>query len=288
MMISYNNVVVQLKRIIMFIIIFFITCICTKQRILATNEKDTISSNTNLKVMRLDKVGIVPEFDPEIKEYYFVTNNLTEELEIVVEPENNSNTVTILGNDNLKEGLNTVTIEVESPDKKEKSIYKIYVTKTDNIELANTNLETLAVEDAILYPAFDTNITEYEIEVSNSTTELNILAIPEKMNSTVSIDRKESLKIGDNIITIDVLAENKITSRKYIIKVHRRSEAEELQNEQEINSQAERLSTIIENNTDLDSGKNEQKVNWRLISIVVAIVISICVVTIIIFYTKQK
>ena len=287
MMISYNNVVVQLKRIIVFIIIFFVTCIYTEQSILATNEKNIMSSNSNLKVMRLDKVGIVPEFNPEIKEYYFVTNNKTEKLEIIAEPEDNNATVTILGNDNLQEGLNTVTIEVESPDKKEKSIYKIYVTKTDNIETANTNLENLAVQDAMLYPAFDTNITEYEIEVSNSTTELNILAIPEKMNSIVAIYGKENLKIGDNIITIDVLAENKITSRKYIIKAHRRSEEEELQNEQEINNQAERLSAIIENNADLDSGKNEQEVNWKLISIIVAI-ISICVVTVIIFYRKQK
>ena len=36
-----------------------------------------------------------------------------------------------------------------APNMRDKTNYKIYVTKTNNIELANANLENLAIENAI-------------------------------------------------------------------------------------------------------------------------------------------
>ena len=89
--------------------------------------------------------------------------------------ENSNSTITITGNDNLKTGLNTINISVKSEDKTKETNYKIYVTKTSNIENANANLENLAVEHGSLIPEFNTNVTNYKVEVSNNIENVNVL-----------------------------------------------------------------------------------------------------------------
>lgn len=100
----------------------------------------------------------------------------------------------------------------------------------------NTNLETLAIENTLLYPAFDTNITQYHAEVSNETINLNLLAIPEDEQATVEILGTENLQIGDNYIKIVVIASDKITKKEYTVNVTRRNNNEE---QQYINKQKE-------------------------------------------------
>ena len=68
----------------------------------------------------------------------------------------------------------------------------------------NANLEVLAVQDVLLYPTFDTNVTSYNIEIGNSITKLNILAIPENELANIQILGNEELNIGDNLIKIMV------------------------------------------------------------------------------------
>ena len=58
---------------------------------------------------------------------------------------------------------------------------------TTGLEKNNTDLETLAVQDILLYPPFDKMIKEYSIEVSENIKKLNILAIPENENAKVQI-----------------------------------------------------------------------------------------------------
>ena len=54
------------------------------------------------------------------------------------------------------------------------------------------------------------------------------------------------MKIGDNKIEVIVLAEDKITEKKYEINVHRRNEQEEIENHEEQEIQAEKLTAILE------------------------------------------
>ncbi len=199
-----------------------------------------------LKVMRLDKVGISPEFSPDIKTYYFVTNENIEKLEVTAIPENEDATVTITGNENLQIGKNEIHIIVKSKDETEENEYIIYVTKTTNLEKANANLETLAIQDVILSPEFDSKVTNYEAEVGSDIENINLLAIPQKENAKVIIVGNETLKEGNNEIFINVLAEDGITEKQYNINVYKRSEEEEMiyKQNQEIN--AERLSAILE------------------------------------------
>ena len=89
------------------------------------------------------------------------------------------------------------------------SIPTLGVESEETKELENTNLETLAIEDVYLYPPFSNEITEYNTEISKDINNLNILAIPENENATVKIEKENTLKVGDNIITIYVTAQDR-------------------------------------------------------------------------------
>ena len=89
----------------------------------------------------------------------------------------------------------------------------------EEYENKNTNLETLAIENVLLYPAFDNSITSYTAEISGEITKLNMLAIPENEEATAIIEGNEDLKEGDNLITVKVLSKDKTTEKVYEINV---------------------------------------------------------------------
>ena len=118
---------------------------------------NTQKGNANLEVLRLDREGMTPAFDKNITEYYLTVTNEVKEIEVLAVTSNPEASVQITGNTKLKEGLNTIKIQVTSEDKKEKKTYTIQVTRTANLALANTNLEILAIENFFLSPPFYPN-----------------------------------------------------------------------------------------------------------------------------------
>ena len=132
-------------------------------------------SNSKLQNLRFNIEGLVPEFNKDVFEYYLTVNNNINNLEILTVPENKNSKVEITGNENLKEGLNIIKVQITSKDNTSSSSYIINVTKTNNIEDANTNLETLAIENTLLNNIFDNSVTNYNIEVGNNVDSLNIL-----------------------------------------------------------------------------------------------------------------
>lgn len=146
----------------------------------------------------------------------------------------------------LKEGLNEIKIKVVSEDNTQNTEYIIKVTKTANLELANANLEILAIENVLLNPAFENNVTQYETQISNEITKLNIFAVPENEKGNVVIEGNENLQNGNNKITITVTAPNGITQRKYQINAYKRNSNEEQVYKQEQNKLQEKLEEAYE------------------------------------------
>lgn len=223
------------------------------------------SDNTNsldLKVMRLDKEGIVPGFNPNITDYYIIVDENTDNIKVTATPENSGSNVKISGNENLKDGLNKITITVKNGSESKK--YIINVTKTDQKEKANTNLETLAIENYEITPEYKENVTEYNLQISNTEEKLNILAIPENMKAKVEIKNNENLKYGENIIEILVTAQNEITQKVYKLNVYKRNEEEEKEYEENKQQTINESKNIIEkiNSTGEDSflDENEQEI----------------------------
>lgn len=247
--------------------------------------------STTLNALRLNHEGISPEFKKDIKEYYFVADDKINNLEITAIPENPNATVNITGNQNLKIGKNTIEIQVISEDKTKEDKYKINVTKTTNIESANANLETLAVREGSLDQEFNYNITNYNVEIPNETTKVEILAIPQSQKAKVIIDGNNEMKVGNNYIQINVIAEDGITNKKYQLIVHRRDEKEQIQYEEEQQYQAERLSAILEEEQKAKSNiKTNEVVNNKKTNIIwiVCIVVLSSIITIIYFIIKTK
>ena len=185
------------------------------------------SSNATLQALRLDREGLTPNFDKDIREYYLTLSNDIQDIEVLAISENPKATVEIRGNTDLQEGLNDITIHVISEDKVQNNNYIIHVTKTANIELANTNLEILAIENVLLEPPFGISETNYKTEVSQETESIHLLAVPENEAASVQVTGKENLKEGNNLVSVLVTAPNGFTKKKYQIDVYRRNLQEE-------------------------------------------------------------
>ena len=204
-------------------------------------ENNIAKDNANLKTLRINREGLVPEFKPEVYKYYLSVPKEIENLDIVAEAENPNAVVKISGNNQLEEGLNNIKIEVMSEDNSKINIYELQITKTSDLESANTNLQTLAIENAMLNPSFDNNIIKYNVEISNSIKDLRILAVPEDENARVEITGGTNLKEGKNEIKIVVIAKNKFTKKEILIEVYKRNKKEEENFESEQKHNAEKI-----------------------------------------------
>ena len=265
-------------------------------------ELNTIAGENNnslLKVMRLDKEGLIPEFSPDIKDYYFIADLDTNNLEVTAIPEATNANVQISGNQDLKEGINTILIKVTSRDNTSKSIYTINVTKTGDKEAANSNLEILAIENVILEPIFDVNILNYKASVSNNTENLNVFAVSENINGKVEVTGKDDLKEGDNLVRVRVTAHNGYSFKDYIVNVHRRTKEEDKIFEEEQNANSEKLNNLIDEKglkflsneqeaTNEEENKNNQKNSYRTILIVFGLIVVVGVEIFAILKNKTK
>lgn len=264
-----------------------------KETKLTSDEQgtDTNKSNADLKSLRVDIEGIVPTFAQDVKQYYLNIQNTINDIDVLAVAENPNSSIEITGNTNLKDGINVISIKVISEDKTQENIYNINVTKTANLDTANTNLETLAIENVLLNPPFDNTITHYNIEVSNSTTQLNILAVPENENASTSISGNNDLKEGNNQIVVSVTASNGFTKKDFIINTYKRNVQEEEQfiNEQE--KQQEKLEEAyeIEQTSKVEENISEEISNNNKWYIIGGIIVSIIIISIIvIIYFKKK
>lgn len=253
---------------------------------------DKKSNNANLQDLRINQEGIVPNFKTDIYEYYLTVTNDVKEIEILSIPENQNATIQINGNENLIEGLNTIEINVISEDRTETKTYKIYVTKTNNVENANTNLETLAIENTLFYPNFQNDITSYTAEISEEIQNLNILAIPENENANVSIYGNDNLNEGNNTIKITITAPNGYTKKEITINIYKRNKEEEIKYDEEQKNMENKLEEAyeIEKISSDETGQNvkenqKDKIKYNLyIPIIIILILSIFIT----IYIKNK
>ena len=252
-------------------------------------------NSTQLKSLRLNVEGIVPDFETDIYDYSLTLPEQLKEIkdiEVLPIAENENAKIEVSGNKNLKDGLNIINVVVTNQGKSQE--YKIKVTKTQNLEMANTNLENLAIEYAILSPEFNEQITRYNTQVANEINQLNILAIPENENGKVEILGNNNLNEGNNKIEIKVTAPNGFTQRIYEINVYKRNKQEETMYDQEVDKVKKRLEeaysvnkevsendnsgeTMNNDNNEVKNEKRENKKDYLLMAVDVFIVVSIII-----------
>lgn len=259
-----------------------------------TNEREISRSvqkqdSVQLQSLMLNVEGIVPDFAPDIYEYDLTIPEQLKnikDIEVLAKTENTNATIEVNGNKDLKEGLNIITILVTNQEKKQE--YKIKVTKTKNIEMANANLENLAIEYAILSPEFSNQTIQYNTQVSNEINQLNILAIPENEQGKVEIIGNDNFNEGNNKVKIKVTAPNGFTQRIYEINVYKRNKQEEEVYNQEVSKVKQRLEDAYSVEKVLDENEspnieqtNEEKQtlqkDYLLIAVDVFIIVAIAI-----------
>lgn len=225
---------------------------------------ETNPSNSSLQGLSLNIEGITPEFKSDVYKYYVTVPTSINNILVTVTPSNKDANVTVTGNTNLKNGLNIININVTSYDNTNTTNYEIYVTKTDDKDSTNTNLETLAIENTLLNNIFDNSVTNYNIEVGNNVDSLNILAIPEDESASVEISKSNTLQEGNNIIKVTVIAKNGFSKKEYIINVYKRNEKEEQSYNQEQEDNKNKLNSIYEtektSNEQIKEQQNQEEV----------------------------
>ena len=256
--------------------------------------KNNDKSNSKLQNLRLNIEGMVPDFNKDIYNYYLTVNDNINNIEVLTIGENNNSKITVTGNENLRDGLNIIKIQVTSEDNANNSEYIINVTKTNNIEDANTNLETLAIKDVLLYPNFDNSVTNYNVEVSNTTDNITLLAISEDEEASVDIVKSDVLQEGNNEIKITVTAKNNYTKKDYIINVYKRNDAEEIEyqeeqkkNQESLNNILEKTSTTIQSNDDKKQEHNKEQNNNDIRNSIFYIIGIILIFTIILIINRK-
>ena len=253
-------------------------------------ESNNVSSS-KLQNLRLNIEGLVPEFNKDVFDYYLTINNNINNLEILTVPENKNSKIEITGNENLKEGLNIIKVQITSEDNTSSSSYIINVTKTNNIEDANTNLETLAIQNYLLYPNFDNTVTNYNVEVANDTNNINLLAIPEDEEAMVEIDKNDKLQEGNNTIKITVTAKNNFTKKVYNINVYKRNENEEKEYKLKQEENKELLNNIQKTSTNKNNDNNQiqtEEQNKDIYLIVTLIILLIILIFTVIFFKIRR
>ena len=259
-------------------------------------EVQNDDSSLNLGIMRTNQEGITPNFNAEILEYYLVVDETVNNLDITAIPVSKKAEIVIVGNKNLKSGINKVKITVSLNGNSK--TYTINVTKTDNPNKANANLETLAIQNYTLEPEFQNSITNYYAEVANTETLVNILAIAEDSSANVKIEGNNDLKYGSNNVVVTVTARDGITDKKYNIEIYRRNDEEENVYKEEIKENNEEVNMLLEEKSiEITESKENQaednEVNGKSkVIVIVVIIVAIIVIGVVIIavrkYTKSR
>ena len=178
-------------------------------------KEEKKSTDSTLSSLSIAEGAITPEFSKDVKEYAITVPNEVTKLNITATPTDSKAAVSVTEYEELKEGENTITISVTAEDGTTKTDYVIKATRQKKelalekliIKYTNQNGEVVEVP---LTPEFISNIYEYSIETLEYwVKKLDIEALANIEGATIEISGADSLKEGENIITITV--KNKVT-----------------------------------------------------------------------------
>lgn len=183
------------------------------------NSQTQKSQNADLKLLELDAEGLSPEFNKNVTEYYLVVGLEVKNIKVNAKADDIKADIQISGNMDLDEGENKIRITVKAEAGNTKT-YIINVTRTNNEELVNANLKSLSINGFELYPTFKPNIYNYNVNINEIMMSLDIKAEAENEKAKLVIEGNSGLKEGDNVIKINVTAEDGETVRTYKINAY--------------------------------------------------------------------
>ena len=184
------------------------------------SPKSGVSTLDSLKV---NTGTLSPTFTPTTYNYKVNVGAEVDEIVITAVSNNNAN-ISGAGRKQLVYGENSFTINVTSENGKNKSTYKVVVTREDGRDGTKT-LDSLSIGNGeyTLSPAFSKNTTSYKVTVPSNITNVKINATKTSSKSSFASGlgpRTVNLDYGENKYQIKVVAEN-TTTMSYTITITR-------------------------------------------------------------------
>ena len=197
------------------------------------NAQTQVSSDATLK-----SLGIRPDkydfsgFKKDKTQYSVQVPKDVEEVEVYAEATSDKAKVTGTGKTQLKNGKNTVVVQVTAENGTTQT-YTIEVTRGEKDATATTSskdgfgLSSLEINGLTLNPSFKTGTYEYKVELKEDIDSLDIRTIATDDDTTVEIYGNEGLSLGENTITILVRNEKENKTATYQIIVNKELSEEE-------------------------------------------------------------
>ena len=182
--------------------------------IVITKEKST---KLYLKELSAKEGAFNETFDKEKTSYTMNVSSDVSNLDLKVVPEDSDVDYKIYGNQNFVTGKNKVLIVLTNKDKTVTTTYQIDVIRKAS---SNNYLKSLKVNNEELMSEEKRTFTEFEVNVSKDTDQIDVSAIAEDTLSKVIGTGKYSLDYGKNKIVVEVEAED-ASIRTYTITVNR-------------------------------------------------------------------
>ena len=106
-----------------------------------TKLENTVDINKEADLLKLEVKGFkfTPDFSPNIYEYKMNVDNTIDSLDVITEKKDNNVSIEIVGNTELKEGENVITILVHNNSTNKDYTYQIIVDKLAKIDLKGLN-----------------------------------------------------------------------------------------------------------------------------------------------------
>lgn len=165
------------------------------------------STDNTLSALSIAEGQISPEFNKDIKEYSSTVLYEVLELNVTATPNDSKAKVEIIGNKDLQEGENILTIRVTAEDGSVED-YVVKVTRA-RIPLALKSLvikyqnENGELVETALNPAFSFDVFEYSLEEMEYWVEkLSVEALPNIEGASIDVQGADSLQAGENTVII--------------------------------------------------------------------------------------
>lgn len=176
--------------------------------------------NLLLQSLSADAGVLTPEFSSSITNYTVIVSNAVSSMRLTAFKLDTSALLTYLPARTipLAVGSNLMTVQLTSPDGEWTNRYNVVVVRTPNVDLTN-----LTVNSGILTPVFGPGITKFTVNVTNAVSEFTVIGSPVDPLATIEYSPVQPMFLyeGSNRIKITVTGSDGITTKEFIIQVHR-------------------------------------------------------------------
>ena len=196
----------------------------------------TLSSDATLGALSLSGVELDPDFSPSTFRYTgSVATDVTQTTVTATVNDSAASYAVKLGGAvdedgvvDLMPGRNVITVQVTAEDGVTTGVYTVVVTRAKVAEALSTDatLRSLSLSGVDI-GTFDSDITPYTAEVAHDITQTTVTPVRNdveaahliKVGGVEDADGAIDLAVGNNVITVEVTAEDGVTTQTYTVTV---------------------------------------------------------------------